>query len=209
MTGWSPFKTTIGSMFIEMGVKGGVEGKLFDIDIPQARRRRQRRAALTLLEAHTPTSPAVKRTPIVTKADAHALAVPCLAHIHAEHPVPCLFGQLEMLLKGNETESDGINEDKPLMTLASAGVWVLETLAHYAHDPEQWIMFMNDIDGLVRPATPSLPSTLWPPGLPPRLLPSRTESPKAPPRVFASAACMSHACMHRSSSPPSPRATGA
>lgn len=59
-------------------------------------------------------------------------------------------GQVEILLKGNDTEMEGIDEDKPLMTLASAGVWVLETLAHYAHDPDQWIRFMNDIGGLVQ-----------------------------------------------------------
>jgi len=97
MTGWSPFKTAVGAMFVEMGVKGGVEGMLFDVSVEQ----------------------------------------------------------VEQLLLGNATEVEGIDEDKPLMTLASAGVWVLETLAHYAQDSDEWILFMNDIDGLVRLAAQS------------------------------------------------------
>jgi len=42
MTGWSPFKTAIGSMYVEMGLKGGVEGKLFDISVEQVRPPRDR-----------------------------------------------------------------------------------------------------------------------------------------------------------------------
>jgi len=46
---------------------------------------------------------------------------------------------------------EGASAAKPLTTLACAGVWVMETLAHFTDDTTKgdWVELITDIDGLV------------------------------------------------------------
>jgi len=39
--------------------------------------------------------------------------------------------------------------EKPLLSLANAAVWVLQTLAHNTEDADEWIIFMNEVSSLV------------------------------------------------------------
>jgi len=53
------------------------------------------------------------------------------------------------LVKNNATDDDFVVEQHPLLALATAGVWVTKTLAHWAEDPHEMIEFVNTVDGLV------------------------------------------------------------
>lgn len=98
MRGWSDFKRVVGHYFLELGVRGGVNGVLFDLTT----------------------------------------------------------SQVETLVLGSSQDTeDGLDIGSPLMSLASCGVWVLNTLAHHtstAHNPVDWIKFMNEVEGLVNMA---------------------------------------------------------
>ena len=50
--------------------------------------------------------------------------------------------QVEVLCKEDVEAKD------PLIGLAMCAVWVMETLAHHAEQPEKWIPFVNSINGL-------------------------------------------------------------
>ena len=57
--------------------------------------------------------------------------------------------QVESLMSGQSTSSAGIAESKPLLTLACVGAWALQTMAHHVSDSDSWILFMNDVSGLL------------------------------------------------------------
>jgi len=56
--------------------------------------------------------------------------------------------QVLQMVEG-ETDIEGFDEEKPLMSLAIAGTWVLQTLAHHATNADDWIIYMNEIGSLV------------------------------------------------------------
>ncbi len=58
--------------------------------------------------------------------------------------------QVEELVIHHADEPDSrLDIEKPLMSLAIAAVWVLQTLAHHSKDTETWIVLMNEINGIV------------------------------------------------------------
>jgi len=56
--------------------------------------------------------------------------------------------QVKEMVEG-EQDVEGFDEEKPLMSLAIAGTWVLQTLAHHAENADDWIIYMNEIGSLV------------------------------------------------------------
>lgn len=91
MRGWPAHKKQLGRLWLELGVPGGLNGRLMDLTLPQ----------------------------------------------------------VDALVEGQGHDADGLNEDKPLISLARCACWVMETLAHHTADPEEWIDFMNEVEGLV------------------------------------------------------------
>ena len=104
MKGWSPFKLVVGALFLELGVQGGVEGKLFDLSVTQ----------------------------------------------------------VEGLLEGNQTDTGEIDTDEPLMTMACAAVWVLDTRAQYTPlHPWHHLYFLAPSPAALHPVHPRRCLRLW------------------------------------------------
>lgn len=60
-------------------------------------------------------------------------------------------------------DNKGLSKDKPLMSLAIAATWVLQTLAHHSAEPDQWIYYINEIGSLVDLISP-IPEVRTTPG---------------------------------------------
>ena len=61
-----------------------------------------------------------------------------------------MLTQVEPLYRHSSKGLDAVDENEPLVALATCGVWVMETLAHHTEHPDEWIGLINKIDGLIR-----------------------------------------------------------
>ena len=57
--------------------------------------------------------------------------------------------QVEELVCSSLTDSSSLSLERPLLSLARVGVWVMATLAHHAENSGEWIALMNEVEGLV------------------------------------------------------------
>ena len=129
MKGWSPFATALGNVFLELGVPGGVRGRLFDLTISQIE---------ALASESDPSMAAGKAG--AASGEAASGESPALASLDEASEVGPSAGA---------DPAPPLDPAKAVLVLCSTAVWVMQTLAHHTDRPDEWIQLTNDVEGLV------------------------------------------------------------